>query len=43
MESTDSTNLTLNLDRMTEVRKSQTSLLSGSSDDPGFQMNEVSN
>ncbi len=47
MESTDSTmamnSLTLNLDRMTELRKSQASLLSATSDDPSLQINDVSN
>jgi len=47
MEPTDSTmamnSLTLNLDRMTELQKSQTSLLSAASDDASLQNNEVSN
>ncbi len=47
MESTDSTigmtSLALSLDSMTEFGKSRTSLLSGTSDDPSFQLNEVSN
>ena len=47
MEPTDSNiamnSLTLNLDRMNEFRKSQTSLLSAASDDASLQMNDVSN
>lgn len=43
MESTDSNTLTLNLNQMTEIRKSQASLLSGISDDTGLQFNDVSN
>ncbi len=47
MESTDSTigmtSLALSLDSMTEFGRSRTSLLSGTSDDPSFQLNEVSN
>ncbi len=46
MESTDSTigmtSLALSLEPMTELRNSQTSLLSATSDDTGFQINEVS-
>ena len=42
MEATDLNTLSLNLDCLTEVRKSQTSLLSGASDDPGIQLNDVS-
>jgi hypothetical protein len=45
MESTD-TNVGMNslaVDGITDVRKSQTSLISANSDDPSFQINEVSN